>query len=84
MTDAGSDGDESLLEVIHVASRPPATLTVTLSDGTINEVDLADQLYGSLEPLNDPAVFSKVRVNDKTGLVEWPNGLDLPLGMLLS
>ena len=79
----GVDGDLLPLRVIHVAPRPPATLTVTLSDGTVNEINLEDQLWGSYEPLKDPALFAQAGVNDQTGLVQWPNGLDLPLDMLL-
>jgi hypothetical protein len=71
------------LRVIHVAPRPPATLTVTLSDGTVNKIDLADQLWGSLEPLKDPALFAQAGVNEQSGRGEWPNGLDLPLDMVL-
>ncbi len=50
---------------------------------SVNEVDLADQLWGSLEPLNDPALFAQADVNGESGLIEWPNGLDLPLDMVL-
>lgn len=30
-----------------------------------------------LEPLDDPAYFAKVRVDQEAGTAVWPNGLDL-------
>ena len=54
------------------------TLRIEFSDGSIREVDLADELSGEVfEPLRDPAVFSQVQVNPNTGTIEWPNGADL-------
>ena len=53
-------------------------LRVEFSDGSIREVDLADELHGEIfEPLREPALFSQVQVNPETGTIEWPNGADL-------
>jgi len=35
------------------------------------------ELLESIEPLRDPDLFGKVRVNPETGTIEWPNGADL-------
>jgi len=53
-------------------------LRVELSDGSAVIVDLGDELDGEVfEPLRDPELFGKVRVNRETGTIEWPNGADL-------
>jgi len=53
-------------------------LRVELSDGSAVIVDLADDLDGEVfEPLRDPGLFQRVRVNPETGTIEWPNGADL-------
>jgi len=53
-------------------------LHVELSDGSAITVDLANELDGEVfEPLKDPRLFEKVRVNPETGTIEWPNGADL-------
>lgn len=63
---------------MEVSIRPPAILIVTFDDGRVNEIDLADQLWGTMfEPLKDADCFRQVRVNHELGTVEWPNGLDL-------
>ena len=67
-----------LPRVVGVSTRPPAILVVTFDDGRVNEIDLADQLWGTMfEPLKDPVFFARVTVNEELGTVEWPNGLDL-------
>ena len=67
-----------LPRVVEVSTRAPATLIVTFDDGRVNEIDLTDQLWGTMfEPLKDPGYFSQVKVNEELGTVEWPNGLDL-------
>jgi hypothetical protein len=54
------------------------TLRVEFSDGSVRDVDLADELHGEVfEPLQDPDLFSQVYVNPDTRTVEWPNGADL-------
>lgn len=60
-------------EVVVVA---PYGLRLTFDDGVVREVDLAEDLWGSMfEPLKDPEFFARVGVDH--GTVAWPNGLDL-------
>lgn len=62
--------------VTNVEVRPPYGLRLTFDDGLTRDVDLADELWGSMfEPLRDPAFFARVFVHN--GTVAWPNGLDL-------
>jgi hypothetical protein len=52
-------------------------LRLTFNDGTIKEIDLDEELSGPVfEPLRDVQFFSKVRLNQDTGTIEWPNGAD--------
>lgn len=63
-------------KVVEVAVLPPHGLRVTFDDGLTREVDLAEDLWGSMfEPLKDPEYFARVVVDH--GTVVWPNGLDL-------
>ena len=53
-------------------------LQLTFDDGTVGEVDFAERDWrGVLEPLHDPAYFSRVRVDPEVGTVAWPDGVDL-------
>ena len=50
-------------------------LWLRFTDGVEGEVDLADELRGSLfESLRDAVAFSKVRIEH--GTLAWPNGAD--------
>ena len=52
-------------------------LEVRFADGTAGVISLADRLFGPVfDPLNDPAVFAQVFV-DEFGAVCWPNGADM-------
>ncbi len=63
-------------KVVTAEVLPPYALRLTFDDGLVREVDLADDLWGSMfEPLKDPAYFARVVVDH--GTVVWPNGLDL-------
>lgn len=47
-------------------------------DGTVREIDLEEELWGPVfEPLRDPQLFRKVRVDEELGTIVWPNGADL-------
>lgn len=60
-------------------------LRLVFDDGAIREVDLEAELWGPVfEPLNDPAVFRQVRVDQELGTVVWPNGADLDPDLLYS
>ena len=48
------------------------------SDGLSGEIDLADQLWGPVfEPLKAVDEFAKLRVDQDTDTIAWPNGADL-------
>lgn len=51
---------------------------LTFDDGVEREVDLGDVGRGPMfEPLKDPDFFRKVRVDEESRTIVWPNGLDL-------
>ncbi len=53
-------------------------LWLRFSDGAEGEVDLGPELTGEVfEPLRDPAVFARVRLDPEVRTVAWPNGADL-------
>jgi hypothetical protein len=62
-----------------VAARPlsDSLIWVRFSDGVEAEIDLGDELHGTVfEPLRDAAYFRKVKVNPEIHTVVWPNGAD--------
>lgn len=53
-------------------------LRLMFSDGTVGDVDLANELDGRVfEPLRDPAFFCQVRVDPEGHTIVWPNGADM-------
>lgn len=53
-------------------------LWIAFDDGTSGEVDLANELKGSMfEPLKDLAEFQNVTVDPELETIVWPNGADL-------
>ena len=64
--------------VVGVAVIGDHVLRLLFSDGTVGDVDFsAERWTGVLEPLNDPAYFTRVRVDPEAGTIVWPNGIDL-------
>jgi Protein of unknown function (DUF2442) len=62
--------------VVAVQPIHPGTLAVRFADGTEGRVRLEPtHLYGVFEPLKDPAIFERVRV--EYGTVTWPGEIDL-------
>jgi hypothetical protein len=58
-------------------------LRLTFSDSLIRDVDLSPLLHGPLgEPLRDLAYFRRVRVDEQSRTIVWPNGLDPDPDML--
>jgi hypothetical protein len=52
-------------------------LRLTFNDGLVREVDCSSLLHGKLgTPLQDPAYFRQVRVDEESRTIIWPNGLD--------
>lgn len=67
---------DRISKVVDVDVLPPYGLRLAFDDGLVREVDLADDLWGSMfEPLKDAEYFARVVVDH--GTVVWPNGLDL-------
>jgi hypothetical protein len=55
----------------------PYTLSVAFSDGTEQRIDFGPVLQGALfGPLQDPAMFNAVRIDEEIGTLTWPNGAD--------
>jgi hypothetical protein len=48
------------------------------ADGRTGEVDLTDQLWGEVfEPLKDPVVFKRFRLDRELNTISWETGADL-------
>ena len=58
--------------VVHVSSFEPLAgfrLRLTFEDGTVGEIDLADELWGPVfEPLKDSDLFTQVSVDHQFSL----------------
>ena len=53
-------------------------LRLWFDDGSEREVELADELWGPMaEPLRDPELFRRVRVDPELRTIVWPNGFDM-------
>ena len=61
-------------EVEHLDDR---VLRVVFSDGFVRELDFASALPGILASIDDDTVFATVDVDQVTGTICWPNGIDL-------
>jgi hypothetical protein len=58
-------------------------LRLTFSDGLVRDVDVSPLLRGPLgDPLRDPKYFQRVRVDQESRTIVWPNGLDPDPDML--
>ena len=67
-----------LVDVVRVEPRGRYRLALAFSDGTEGERDFADMVAEGgemVEPLGDPAFFTRVFLDD--GILTWPNGFDL-------
>ena len=53
------------------------TLEIQFDDGVTTVVNLDGALEGELYgPLKDPALFERVKLDEETGNLVWPNGAD--------
>ncbi len=65
------------LHVIRVEYLTDYKLKLTFDTGSVKEVDLRTELYGTIfEPLKDIEFFKQVTINPDTNTIEWPNGAD--------
>ena len=67
-----------LHRIVSAEARENYRLWVRFEDGSEGEVDLADLVgRGVFAAWSDPAVFGNVFIDDQTGTVGWPGGVDL-------
>lgn len=54
------------------------TIHVKFADGTEADIDLKTEIWGEVfEPLKDPDVFRRFRLDKELNTVTWPSGADL-------
>ncbi len=65
--------------VVGVAVIQPHVMRLLFDDGVVRDLRyVPGEARGSLlRPLDDPAYFAQVRVDQEARTVVWPNGLDL-------
>ena len=65
--------------VVSAEQTGPYRLRLRFDDGVEGEIDVrgTTSFEGVFEPLEDPAFFSQVRVDEDAGTIVWPNGADL-------
>ncbi|MGH7468094.1 MAG: DUF2442 domain-containing protein [Longimicrobiales bacterium] len=67
-----------LYRIVEVRVRPNYRVWIRFEDGVEGEVDLSDLVgRGVFASWNDPARFAKVRVDEQSGTLSWPDGLDV-------
>jgi hypothetical protein len=68
-------------EIVHVIAVEPREghrLHLRFEDGVAGELDLAGESWrGVLAPLEDPAYFASVTLDEELGTIVWPNGADI-------
>jgi hypothetical protein len=53
-------------------------IRLRFADGRAGEIDLTDELWGEVfEPLKDPALFRRFRVDRELSTITWETGADL-------
>ncbi len=61
-----------------VEARPGYRIWVRFADGVEGEVDLSDLVgQGVFQSWKDPNEFKKVFIDEDSGTVAWPGGIDL-------
>lgn len=66
-----------MLRVTAVTPLEPYNLRVEFNDGVVRDLDCTFLLRGTLgESLRDPEYFRRVRVDEESRTIVWPNGLD--------
>jgi hypothetical protein len=65
------------LHVVRAEYLGDYSLRLTFNDGKVKDVDLRNELYGTVfEPLKDVVLYRQFRINEAKTTVEWPNGAD--------
>lgn len=75
-----------LKDIVEVKPLPKFRLQLRFEDGVEGVVDVTTMIKftGVFEPLQDPAHFAKVKINQDVGTICWPNGADLDPDVLYS
>jgi hypothetical protein len=61
-----------------VEARPGYRIWIRFADGVEGEVDLSELVgHGVFQSWNDPGEFAKVFIDEDSGTVAWPGGIDL-------
>ena len=69
--------NHEIYRITSVSVAGPHSLQMGFNDGTSKTVNLESALAGELyEPLRDPEVFKRVRLDPEVHTVVWPNGAD--------
>lgn len=64
-------------KVIGFENVAPFTLGVRFEDGSSQVIDFWPVLHGEIfGPLRDPSFFDRVRLDEESGTLTWPNGAD--------
>jgi len=72
-----------MLKITDVDALPNAKLRITLNNGSLLHVNLADYLDApGYESLRDPAIFARVQVDEWGHGVEWPQDVGIPVSAL--
>jgi len=67
-----------LHRIVGAEAREDYCLWVRFEDGSEGEVDLGDLVgRGVFASWSDPAVFRSVFIDEESGTVAWPRGIDL-------
>jgi hypothetical protein len=65
-------------DIIAAVPLKPYVVRVVFPDGQVHDVDIEPLLDGPVfAPLRDHEEFARVRVDEQTRTVAWPNGADL-------
>jgi len=65
------------IKIIKAEVLKPYQIKLTFNDKKVKTIDLEPVLYGAyFEPLRNPELFKKLRVNQEIQTIEWPNGAD--------
>jgi Protein of unknown function (DUF2442) len=64
--------------MIAATPRPDHVVRVMFADGEVRDVDITPLLNTPVfAPLRDPSMFEQVTLDQETGTVAWPGGVDL-------
>jgi Protein of unknown function (DUF2442) len=70
-----------MTEIVHVAAVEHLgghRLRLRFEDGVEGELDFrTDSWRGVFAPLEDPAYFARVELDEELGTIVWPNGADI-------